>query len=59
MQTFSSDEDSRDLVNYGDKEMKEEEGDDEPMVKKEATEFRCSVSGVNWLSQDSPDLQFP
>ena len=59
METFGFKEDSRGLVNNGEKDVKEEAGDDEDMEKKEGTEFRGVVARMNFLSQDCPDLQFP
>ena len=59
METFGFEENSKGLVNNGEKDLKEELGDDEEMEKKEATEFRGVVARMNFLSQDCPDLQFP
>ena len=59
METFGFKEDSRGLVNNGEKDVKEEVGDDEEMEKKEGTELRGVVARMNFLSQDCPDLQFP
>ena len=52
-------EDSRGLVNNGEKDVKEEEGEDEKMEESEGTEFRGVVARMHFLSQDCPDLQFP
>ena len=59
METFGFKEDSRGLVNNGEKDTKGEEGEDEEMEKEEGTEFRGVVARMNFLSQDCPDLQFP
>ena len=46
------------MVN-GDKEEKILEGDEEHLANQEATEFRRVVARMNFLAQDSPDLQYP
>ena len=43
----------------GDKDRKEEEGDEEDMEREEAKIFRGLVARMNYLAQDSPDLQYP
>ena len=59
METFGFKEGSKGLVNNGEKDTREEVGDNEEMDKGEATEFRGVVARMNFLSQDCPDLQFP
>ena len=59
METFGFNEDSKGLVSNGEKEFRQEPGDNEVMEKEEATEFRGVVARMNFLSQDCPDLQFP
>ena len=44
----------------GDHEMKDDDDcDKEEVMKGEATEFRAVAARVNFLGQDSPELQFP
>ena len=43
----------------GDKEGKEEDGDEEASVGKDVSEFRGVVARMNYLAQDTPDMQFP
>ena len=43
----------------GDKDRKEEEGDEEDMEREEAKTFRGLAARMNYLAQDSPDLQYP
>ena len=44
----------------GSREVKEETEEEEgEMEKSEATEFRGMVARMNYLAQDSPDLQYP
>ncbi len=38
---------------------KDEEWEEELLVNEEATEFRAAAARVNFLSQESPELQFP
>jgi hypothetical protein len=59
MESFGLDGGSTGLVSNGDKEDKEEEGDGEDMGDGEATEFRGGIARINYLGQDSPDMQFP
>ena len=58
MEKFGLKENSRGLVNNGEKDAKEEAGDDEDMEKEEGTEFRGVVARMNFLGQDCPDLKF-
>ena len=59
MDTFRFKEDSRGLVNNGEKDVGREEGDEQEMEKEESTEFRGVAARMNFLGQDCPDLQFP
>ena len=56
---FGFKRDSRGLGVNGDKEDKEEEGEDEEVGREEATIFRGLAARLNFLSLDCPDLQFP
>jgi len=56
---FGFEEGSRALAVNGDKDIKEEEGDEEDLVKSEAKVFRGLAARQNFLSLDCPDLQFP
>ena len=56
---FGFDEKSGASAFNGDRERKEEPEDEEEMDKKEATEFRGLAARLNYLAQDSPDLQYP
>ena len=49
---------SKGLTCNGDKEDREELGEEIPMGKAEAKEFRGLVARVNFMSLDCPDLQF-
>ena len=58
LEYFGLDASSRKLAVNGDKMDKAEDGDEEVMEKEEATAFRGLAARLNFLSQDSPDLQF-
>jgi hypothetical protein len=59
MEHFGFKEGSRELGGNGDKDEKEEPGDDEELEKGEAKVFRGLAARLNFLSLDCPDLQFP
>jgi hypothetical protein len=60
LEHFGFDKGTRPLTLNGDKEGADtEEWDLEEVQPKEATEFRGLAARMNFLSQDSPDLQFP
>ena len=59
MEMFGMDDWTKCLQSNGDKEEKDEEGDEEDMEAEETTSFRGGVARMNYLGQDSPDLQFP
>ena len=50
---------TRALNHNGEKNVKEEEGDDEELNKEEAKIYRGLAARLNFMSQDCPDLQFP
>ena len=56
---FGFQEDSAASAYNGDKDRKEDAEDEIEMEKGEATEFRGMVARMNYLAQDSPDLQYP
>ena len=58
LEHFGFDEGSRELSVTGAAE-EEEEGDDEVLVGEEAREYRGITARLNYLAQDSPELQFP
>ena len=43
----------------GEKNLKEEDGDEEELDKEEAKVYRGLAARLNFMSQDCPDLQFP
>ena len=59
MDYFALEENSRGASNNGDKEDKVEEWKSEELTPAQVTEFRGLAARLNFLSQDSPDLQFP
>ena len=59
MEAFGLNEGSSGGACNGGREVNEEVGDDEEMSSAEATEFRGLVARLNFLAQDSPDLQYP
>ena len=60
MERFGFDAGTRELQENGDHETKDdEEWEKEYLVKEEATEYRAISARLNFLGQDSPDLQFP
>ena len=59
LEAFGLNEGSSGGAYNGAREVKEEVGDDEEMSPTEATEFRGLVARMNFLAQDSPDLQYP
>ena len=59
MEYFGFEEGTRALACNGDKEEKSEEWEEEELDKREAKEFRGLAATLNFLSQDSPELQFP
>ena len=59
MEEFGLNEGSQGLENNAKKDSRVEEGDDERVDKEEATEFRGIAARMNFLSQHSPDLQYP
>ena len=60
LEKFGFDESTRPLTSNGDREDKEDEGEDAvPLDKKETKEFRSVAAKLNYMSQDGPDLQFP
>ena len=60
LERFGMDHTSKEVtVNGGLDASGEEEWDFEELQKGEATEFRAAAARLNFLSQDSPDLQYP
>ena len=59
MEFFGFEQGTKGLSITGERDMKEEEGDSEPLSRAEAKEFRGLAARMNYLAQDSPDLQFP
>ena len=60
LEHFGFDEGSRPLVYNGEKDWKpDEEWEQEPLGREEATTFRGLAARANFLSLDCPDLQFP
>jgi hypothetical protein len=53
------DEGTRALNCNGEKNVKEEDGDEEELEKDAATVYRGLAARLNFMSQDCPDLQFP
>ena len=51
MEQAGFDENSKSLNVNGEKELREEEGDEEDMEKKEATVFRGCAARMNFMSQ--------
>ena len=57
---FGLGEQSRESVSTnGEKEAEDQPGDEIELDSKEATEVRAIAAGVNYMSLDCPDLQFP
>ena len=54
MKYFGFEEDSRALTVNGDKDIKEEEGDEEELIKTEAKVFRGLAARLNFMSLDNP-----
>ena len=59
LEYFGMDEGSRALNCNGEKNVKEEDGDEEKLEKEEAKVYRGLAARLNFMSQDCPDLQFP
>ena len=59
MEHFGIKEGSKMSRNNGDREDREEPGDEQELSKEEAKSFRGIAARLNFLSQDDPDLQFP
>ena len=59
MEHFGFEEGAKGAGVNGDKERKEEEDDEDEMDKEEAKKFRGMVARINYVAQDSPDLQYP
>ena len=59
MDHFGFEEGVKGAAVNGDKERKEEEGDEDDMEREEAKTFRGLVARMNYLAQDSQDLQYP
>ena len=59
MDYFGFTEDTKSLSFNGDKEDKNEEWESEDLDREEAKIYRGLAARLNFLSQDSPDLQFP
>ena len=59
LEYFGMDEGTRALGCNGDKDCKEEVGDEEELGKEESTVYRGLAARLNFMSQDCQDLQFP
>ena len=60
LEKFGLNGDSKALESNGARDSEEgEDFDDEELPASEATEFRACVARLNFLGQDSPELQFP
>ena len=59
MEHFGFEEGVKGAMVNGDKERKEEEDDEEEMERVEEKKFRGMAARLNYLAQDSPDLQYP
>ena len=59
LEYFGFEDNARRLSSNGEKSEKEEEWEFEDLGKEEATVYRGLAARLNYMSQDSPDLQFP
>ena len=59
MEYFGFEEGVKGASVNGDKDRKEEEDDEEEMERVEEKKFRGMAARLNYLAQDSPDLQYP
>ena len=59
MEYFGFTEDTKSLSFNGDKDDRNEEWESEDLDREEAKVYRGLAARLNFLSQDSPDLQFP
>ena len=59
LEYFGFESNARKLSSNGEKSEKEEEWELEDLEKEEATVYRGLAARLNYMSQDSPDLQFP
>ena len=59
LERFGLDGQSKALEHNGEADPGDVDGEDYELDAREATEFRAAVARLNFLGQDSPDLQFP
>ena len=59
LEHFGKDDGTRALNCNGEKNLKDEDGDEEELSKEEAKIYRGLAARFNFMSQDCPDLQFP